>query len=175
VSLSVFRDDARLKHIRFKPGSQMSRFAPGCFLHCDLRSTRLPPLLEAIPDHCFAGCEHLESVVFEAGSTLTRIESKAFAGCTSLTSIVIPATVRQLGARIFKKCAHLASLVFEAGFRLSTTGPGVFQSTPSVHHWSPRPTSLQHLCLPPSIEVLDVGCFAGTELVDIVFDAVTYP
>ncbi|MCL2062549.1 MAG: leucine-rich repeat protein, partial [Firmicutes bacterium] len=44
----------------------------------------------------FKDCKNLTSVIFESGSKLTDIESRAFEGCTGLTSITIPDSVTMI-------------------------------------------------------------------------------
>jgi hypothetical protein len=57
------------------------------------------------------GCCSLTMVLFECGSKLLRIEEMAFRGCTLLTAISIPASVRNLA----KKWAFMSGLIFESG------------------------------------------------------------
>jgi hypothetical protein len=60
----------------------------------------------------FCACKSLESVIFENGSRLERIEEKAFYG-SGLRSIVIPSSVVVLGKLSLAACSMLESYVFE--------------------------------------------------------------
>jgi hypothetical protein len=65
----------------------------------------------------FHGCKSLESVTFESGPRLERIEDFAFYE-TGLKSILVPSSVVVLGKRSFHGCKSLESVVFESGSRL---------------------------------------------------------
>jgi hypothetical protein len=58
----------------------------------------------------------LESVTFESGSRLERIEDSAFSE-SGLRSIVIPSSVIVLGRCSFLRCKSLHSVTFESGSR----------------------------------------------------------
>jgi hypothetical protein len=57
-------------------------------------------------EQSFYGCESLESVTFESGSRLERIEGFAFSR-SGLTSIEIPSSVVVLGKGSFRVCESL--------------------------------------------------------------------
>ena len=59
---------------------------------------------------------------------LTKIEDGAFAGCTQLTSITIPANITEIGANAFKGCTGLQSITIEATTP-PTIGEGAFSDT----------------------------------------------
>jgi hypothetical protein len=63
----------------------------------------IPRTVEVLGSGCFASCKSLDSVVFEAGSKLRKIESKAFRK-TAITEIVIPKYVVLIGAMCFAAC-----------------------------------------------------------------------
>ena len=58
----------------------------------------------------FANCSKLKSIVLPA--SLTTIGDYAFSG-TALTSIIIPASVESLGSRAFGSCANLVDIRIE--------------------------------------------------------------
>jgi hypothetical protein len=58
-----------------------------------LLSISLPPSTEFLEHLCFAKCENLGGVHFEAGSNLHVIESESFKGCDSLKLIRVPESV----------------------------------------------------------------------------------
>ena len=74
---------------------------------------------------------YLESVTFEPGSKLERIEAKAFSGCTKLKDITIPAGVTTIGERAFFK-SGLESVTFLKGSKLETIGARAFLSCESL-------------------------------------------
>jgi hypothetical protein len=71
-------------------------------------------------------CSALESIAFESGSRLERLEKCAFAG-TALKSILIPSSVVVLGKSSFGVCESLESIVFQSGFRLEGIEGGPVQ------------------------------------------------
>ena len=76
----------------------------------------------------FAGTdiETFDEIVYFTG--LTKIEDGAFAGCTQLTSITIPANITEIGANAFKGCTGLQSITIEATTP-PTIGEGAFSDT----------------------------------------------
>ena len=64
----------------------------------------------SISDYAFSGCVNLESVEFEKDSSLTVIGGSAFKGCTALTSIVLPDSLKTVYGNAFAGCTALASI-----------------------------------------------------------------
>jgi uncharacterized repeat protein (TIGR02543 family) len=62
----------------------------------------------------FADCANIESVTFAAGSQLETISYFAFSDCTSLTGIIIPASVTKIDGYAFKGCTNLKSIIIPA-------------------------------------------------------------
>jgi hypothetical protein len=75
-------------------------------IHCDA---------EIIGKHCFHCCSFIETLEFDPGSRLTRIEECALYKCSSLKSICIPASVEVIGAVCFWHCDSLKCFAFESG------------------------------------------------------------
>lgn len=59
----------------------------------------------------FDGCTALSSVTFP--STMRLIMESSFKGCTALTSVDIPAAVKYIRSRVFYGCTSLATVNFE--------------------------------------------------------------
>ncbi|MDR2645960.1 MAG: leucine-rich repeat domain-containing protein [Holosporaceae bacterium] len=49
-------------------------------------------------------------IVFDANSCVDRFEEEAFSDCQSLKSIIIPKSVKSIGALCFDKCPKLKSI-----------------------------------------------------------------
>ena len=58
--------------------------------------------------HGFFGCSNLTSIVLP--NSVKTIESEAFSGCTSLKSVVIPNSVEYINSEAFKDCSSLTSI-----------------------------------------------------------------
>lgn len=56
----------------------------------------------------FWGCSNLTSIVLP--NSVKTIESEAFSGCTSLKSVVIPNSVEYINSEAFKDCSSLTSI-----------------------------------------------------------------
>jgi hypothetical protein len=91
---------------------------------------------------CFAGCKHLLTVGFEAGSRLLRIEQKAFVDCLSLKSICIAASVEVISESSFYGCSSLSQITFESDSRLAEIGRDAFSNC----------SSLVSICIPAGVE-----------------------
>ena len=84
----------------------------------------LPEGWTSIESKLFAGCTSLKTVTLPA--TLKTIGEKAFEGCYNLTSIEIPASVTSIGDSAFYECSNLASVTFAAGSQLKSIGERAF-------------------------------------------------
>ncbi len=116
-------DTVWCRYVEFKNGTNSLELADNCFLgfthletvvlsdnitrigsHCfeqsALHQVVLPPLIDTIPEYCFATCANLSSVVLP--QQLTTIEQYAFNGASQLEQITIPASVTFIGKRAFQ-------------------------------------------------------------------------
>lgn len=64
--------------------------------------------LESIESYAFSGCTSLTSVVIP--NSVKVIDSEAFSGCTSLVSIVLPNSVERIWSQAFYNCSSLTSI-----------------------------------------------------------------
>jgi high-affinity Fe2+/Pb2+ permease len=62
----------------------------------------------------FANCSSLTSITLPAG--LMSLGVRAFANCSSLTSITLPAGLTSVGYQAFQNCSSLTSIELPAGF-----------------------------------------------------------
>lgn len=103
-------------------------------------------------NRCFEERSNIVSVSFEAGSMLTEIGDSAFSGATSLSSIVIPASVRTIGEFCFNECTSLTAISIPEG--VTALDSGTFQKC----------TSLNSVTLPSTLTKLSSAwgnCFSG--------------
>ena len=100
-----------------------------------------------IGDYAFAGCSSLSSVVLPEG--LQSIGTGGFSGCTSLASISIPSTVKELGTRSFSACSQIKNISLSLG--LEIMGDYCFSGC----------SSLEAITIPSSVLILGNYCFSG--------------
>ena len=126
-----------------------------------LTSIEIPASVETIGDSAFMGCSKLATVTFEKGSQLKtiggRYGSGAFANCTALTAIEIPASVETIEATAFYNCSSLATVTFEKGSQLKTIG-GEYSSSSYYGAFSDC-SSLTSIEIPASVETIEATAF----------------
>ena len=65
--------------------------------------------VSTIPESAFAGCTNLKEITIPAG--ITSIKSKAFNGCSNLDAISLPEGLNEIGTNVFSGCTQLSALV----------------------------------------------------------------
>lgn len=100
----------------------------GAFKSCPITSIEIPASVETIEAAAFKGCLALAKITFEKGINLKKISGGysenrntdgyfyghgAFAKCTALTSIEIPASVEVIEPEAFWGCSALITVSFE--------------------------------------------------------------
>ena len=179
IGAYAFWDCSALTSVTFETGSKLGLINKHAFSKCiALTSIEIPAKVQAINSAAFQNCTALTTVTFESGSQLdaiygdysfydnhnTKDQCKlygAFSGCTALTSINIPASVRTLGTTVFQGCSALTKVTFETGSQLRTI-PGAAEEdkyaqpdNPIIpYHWEVRQCGLFADCISlTSIEI----------------------
>ena len=152
IEAAAFMRCSKLATVTFEKGSQLktiggdySSYYYGVFSDCTaLKSIEIPASVETIEAAAFMGCSSLATVTFEKGSQLKTIGGGyssyypnyygAFADCTALTSIEIPASVETIEAAAFMRCSSLATVTFEKGSQLKTIGGGYYSYSSSYYY-----------------------------------------
>ena len=184
----AFGDCTALTTVTFEKGSQLKTikggFEVGAFQNCiSLTSIEIPASVETIERSAFYNCTALTTVTFEKRSQLktiggwyedvddTCIGYGAFADCTSLTSIEIPASVETIEFAAFKNCTALTTVTFEKGSQLK-----MIRGTNSLYSYSSYGafadcTSLTSIEIPASVETIEVAAFQDcTALTTVTFE-----
>jgi len=87
-----------------------------------LKTVTIPASLTEIGSDAFSGCTSLGTVAFVPGSVLERICDGAFMDCVKLDGIVLPSTLKYLKSSsyyatgsVFKGCTSLTSIIIPDG------------------------------------------------------------
>ena len=129
----------------------------------------------------FQGCTALQTVTFEEGNKITGIGSSAFASCTSLTSIDIPAGVTTIEQSTFNNCHNLRNVTM--GDAVTSIGITAFYNTgltsftfPSalttINQSAFENSKLQgNIVLPNALTAIGTQAFANTKLTGVTIPA----
>ena len=166
----------------------------GVFAKCStLSSIEIPANVETIDACVFQDCINLSVVTFEQGSKLKEFGdgyaktgyrpfvTGAFANCTALKSIQIPANVEKIGVGTFKNCSQLSSVTFEPDSKLKTIGgycDGNWSSEVGTKHYGAFADceALTNIELPASLTAINSVAFSNCrKLIDVYCTALTPP
>jgi hypothetical protein len=171
---AIFEHLYSLGSVQFETNSHLQIISRRAFWHTSLRSIVIPKSVTVISSESFSGRREeqvwmdvweerpwsdIASITFEHPSNLERIEDGAFKRA-QLKSLVIPSSVRYLGAECFSDCKLIESLTFEANSHLEEIGASAFKSI-----------RISSLSIPASVRVLGACCFLDTgQLQSVKFD-----
>ncbi|MDY3618188.1 leucine-rich repeat domain-containing protein [Agathobaculum sp.] len=110
-----------------------------------------------VPDGFLYNCDNLQSLTLEEG--VTAIGKEAFYGCTDLTQVSIPASVRTVGAKAFYDCWNLRDV---------TVADGVEAIEEKAFYGCRK---MESLSLPDSVRTLGDGALAGSGLTEFTVPA----
>ena len=143
------------------------------FYECPLKSINIPASVKAINKAAFMNCSSLATITFSKGSMLTKICGGkgflshgekyyygAFANCTALTSIEIPANVEIIEEAAFKNCTALTTVTFENNSSLKTICGATYDYSyyGGAFSYSISITSIE---IPASVETIEAAAFKG--------------
>ncbi len=83
-----------------------------------VKKITIPKSVKTIHASAFEYISSLETVIFEEGSMLEKIENGAFKGCTNLKSITIPNGVTSIGQDAFLDCKSLECSEYDNAYYL---------------------------------------------------------
>ncbi|MCR5149938.1 MAG: leucine-rich repeat protein [Clostridiales bacterium] len=86
----------------------------GAFYNCaNLESITLSNSISSIGENAFYSCVNLENMTFEAGSSLATIGNMAFANCSSLTVLYLPASLTLVDRYAFNNCSGISDVYYD--------------------------------------------------------------
>ncbi|MDD4316476.1 MAG: leucine-rich repeat protein, partial [Clostridia bacterium] len=154
-------------------GMPVSSIATGAFASdVNIMEVIIPAGITSIGDAAFENCANLTKVLFEGGSRLETVGKDSFFGCSTLTQIFLPKTVRQIGDYAFAGLrayddvsggyiysSSLSEVVFEKDSALESIGKYAFYLT----------KNLESIALPSSVSAIGVAAFSGSGIKAIDF------
>ncbi len=91
----------------------------------EVKSITIPASVQWLGNAAFSGLPMLQTVIFEEGSMLERIENYCFSGCTKLASINLPEKLNVIGDFAFSQCTSLQK--FHLGANVTCVGVGAWR------------------------------------------------
>lgn len=140
MKLDFFADQTKLRKVSL-PAS-LTRMDADAFSGCPLLKSAGPSgsgcniefaWKEALPANAFAGCTYLTAVMLP--QTLKSIGDSAFDRCSSLPEIGLPSGLTSLGYHAFCGCSSLTGLSVPAG--VSSVGMGFIRDCPQLKSAGP--------------------------------------
>ena len=131
------------------------------FMDCSyLKTAKIPKSIKQIgtgsySGSCFENCIRLETVTLaEGGTAEAEIHTAAFANCTALKSITIPANYKNTGNNGFAGCTSLKTVV------IKDNSDGYFERTIDYHSFDGC-TALTTVHIPVNIKSIDSTAFTN--------------
>jgi uncharacterized repeat protein (TIGR02543 family) len=134
------------------------------FYNSGLKSIKIPDSVTNLgysysyPDYVFTNCRSLENVIIGNGVTQLR---GTFDGCTSLTEITIPSSIKSIGSRSFYNCGSLEEITIPSS--VENIGSYAFYNCGSLE------TIIFEGVTPPAIYSANTSVFDGCDIMDTVW------
>lgn len=141
----------------------------GAFQETSLTRIAIPSSVKVLNSDLLKNCKDLQSVTLNEG--LESIYGSVFRGCTSLTDIEIPDSVKYVGIRILNGVEIPSGFTFEGCTSLETVKIGDGVSDLTAMSLFSGCTSLQSLTLGKSVQSISSASFTGCDnLAEIIID-----
>ena len=173
ISPSAFKGAKKLKEIDFQGTTNLETIGDHAFQNTKLENITIPASVKKLEGASFAdietlkevhfatGCQleelsgnlfqnakNLTKVVFDGTNNVKKINSDAFANCTSLAIFTVPKTVTYIAGGAFRGASGLETVEFEKVSILTNIGKGAFADC-----------GITHITLPESIKFIDELAF----------------
>ena len=109
----AFSEESRLKSVVLPTNTVFDRVNDYVFKKTDISEITIPNNITYIGPYSFQDCKQLTTVNIDpANSLINTFGASCFAGCDSLTSIVIPRNTSNIAQFAFVSCLNLAQVYF---------------------------------------------------------------
>lgn len=146
--------------VKFNPDSEV-KFGASAFRASSAIKTLELPMVSYISQMAFYQCYGLTSVTFAPGSTATSIGDRAFADCSKLTSIKIPASIKVIERLAFSGCSKLENFEVEEGSVLESIGETAFQGIGS------QVKDGINFVIPATVKAVGYKIFTGAKIIEL--------
>lgn len=103
-----------------------------------------------VADSAFSECE-MQEAIFSEG--YVKIGSRAFSGCTALSQVILPTSLKEIGDYAFASCGKLTSIALP-------------QNMMQIGKYSFASTSIKTIAFPVSLLLLEDGAFSDCSKLD---------
>lgn len=109
----VFLGCESMEKVTFKT-NQLDTLPSYTFQNCyKLKEFTIDPKTKLIEEGAFMNCRSLDVLKLPQGTIIGRIKDRAFIGCSGITQVNIPASVKALGSQVFNGCTKIKSVIME--------------------------------------------------------------
>lgn len=168
LGLGVFYNCTSLHAVTVPRDSRLEEIGAFCFRSNAFDYFFLPKGVKILLPYTFSNNKALKRIEIGADSLLETIESvhgtdegsSPFYGCTALTEINLPSTLKNLGARTFLNCTALTNVGLGKDSQLEVIGERCFTNT-----------RIPSFFIPKGVQVISSGAFSNnTSLISVTFD-----
>ena len=125
-----------------------------------LKNVEFGPNVNIVPHYLFYYCKGLDSVLLP--NSVKSIGASAFEGCENIVGIQLPANLINIYQAAFEDCSSLSSIILPPS--LTEIGTDAFKNS-----------ALSEISIPPSVKIIDGGAFMGSNLTKIIFEDTSEP
>ena len=105
----------------------------GTFCGKSVQTIAIPDNVKQIGRFAFLKNTQLTSISFGADSQLETLDASAFSGCTALTELTLPASVKSIGNQCFNGCSKLKTYHLKSTTPPAVTGSAAILSSATIY------------------------------------------
>lgn len=177
IGVGMFRNCTALKNVTL--GDGLETLGSYMFYNCtSLESIDLPSSITYLSTYTFqnsgltsieipASVEHMGTTANTAATASNN--NSLFAGCTSLTSVVLPAGLLTMGSNTFKDCTSLSRVIYsgyEGTDNVLPQGLSVIGSSSFAN------CAFDNITIPEALKTTNSNVFTGCALERVVYNAI---